>query len=210
MKKILYYFLVLLLLILGFVVFTNIRVKSYAKDKLYSDVQKIPKNKVGLLLGTSKYLKGGGLNPFFKNRVEAAVTLFNHHKIDYILVSGDNRHVSYNEPRELQRALLNRGIPQECIVFDFAGFRTLDSVVRAHLVFGLDSITLISQKFHNERALYIAEKYNMSTIGFNAEDPENWSQKVYWREYLAKTKSYLDILLNVQPKFLGDPIPVGE
>ncbi len=207
MKKALYSVLALFFLIILFIGFTNWYVQLSARGKLYSSPDEIPKNKVGLLLGTSHYLKSGGINPFFKNRVDAAETLFKSGKIEYILVSGDNRHVSYNEPRDLKNALLKRGIPKDKIVLDFAGFRTLDSVIRAHLVFNQDSLTIISQKFHNERALYIAEKNGITAIGFNAQDPANWS-KVYWREVFAKTKSFLDILTHKKPKFLGESIPI--
>lgn len=207
MKKAFYGITLLLIAGIAFIGYTNWRIRSAAEGKLYSSISEIPKNRVGLLLGTSNYLKGGGVNPFFKNRIDAAVALFKAGKIEYILVSGDNRHVSYNEPRDLKNALLKRGIPDNKIVLDFAGFRTLDSVVRAHLVFGQDHITIISQKFHNQRALYIAQNNDLQAIGFNAEDPENWS-KVYWRELFAKTKSYLDILTNKRPKFLGESISI--
>src|SRR5699024_6999105 len=120
----------------------------FAKGQTCSSVEEIPQNKVGLLLGTSQYLKGGGVNPFFKYRIEAAVELYNHGKIDFILVSGDNKHSSYNEPRDFKQALITAGIPDDKIILDYAGFRTLDSVIRANKVFGQDSITIISQQFH--------------------------------------------------------------
>lgn len=205
MKKVFSIIGLISFLSIAFILFTNWQVKKSSGEYLYNEVNKIPKNKVGLLLGTARYLKGGGVNPFFKNRIDAAVRLFHAHKIDFILVSGDNKHESYNEPRELRRALVSRGIPEDHIILDFAGFRTLDSVIRSHLVFGQDSITIISQKFHNERALYIAQKNDIKAVAFNAKDPDKWT-KVYWREYLAKTKSYLDNLFHKQPKFLGDPI----
>ncbi len=205
MKRVIYCFIAAIIFTIGFISYTNWHIKQVADKKLYSFASEIPKNKVGLLLGTAQYLKGGGINPFFKNRIDAAVFLFRMHKIDYILVSGDNRHVSYNEPRDFKKALLKKGIPEDRIVLDYAGFRTLDSVIRAHLVFGQESFTVISQKFQNERAIYIAEKNGISVIGFNAKDPEQWS-KVYWREFLARAKSYVDIAFHKKPKFLGEPI----
>ena len=82
--------------------------------------------------------------------------LFQAGKISRILVSGDNRRMNYNEPVEMRKALIAHGIPDSVIVMDFAGIRTLDSVIRAKKVFGQDRFTIISQRFHNERALYIA------------------------------------------------------
>lgn len=189
------------------VLYTNLSVRVFAKDKTFTSVNDIQKNKVGLLLGTSQYLKGGGINPFFKYRVEAAVELYNHRKIDFILVSGDNKHLSYNEPRDFKNALMAKGIPSDKIMLDYAGFRTLDSVIRAYKVFGQDSITVISQKFHNQRAIYIAQNNNIAAIGFNAKDPQG-KPRVYLREYLAKTKAYFDILFDTEPKFLGDSIEI--
>ena len=205
MKKIILLFISLILLGFLTVLYTNISVYIFAKDKTFSAVENIPKNKVGLILGTSQYLKSGGLNPFFQYRIEAAVKLFNHQKIDFILVSGDNKHHSYNEPEAFKKVLIEKGIPKEKIVLDYAGFRTLDSVIRAQKVFGQNSFTVISQNFHNQRAIYIARKNDIEVIGFDAKDPTG-KTNVYWREYFAKTKAYFDILWEKQPKFLGDPI----
>jgi SanA protein len=109
---------------------------------------------VGLVLGTSQYLKNGYLNWYFKYRIEATVELYKKGKIDFILVSGDNSHKNYDEPTAFKNELIKRGIPADQIYLDYAGFRTLDSVVRAKEIFGQTSITIISQKFHNERAIY--------------------------------------------------------
>jgi len=207
MKKLFRLLIILLCLPILVVLYTNLSVYVFAKNQTYSSVEEIQKNKVGLLLGTSQYLRGGGINPFFKYRIEAAVELFNQGKIDFILVSGDNKHSSYNEPRDFKNALIKEGIPDDKIILDYAGFRTLDSVIRAHKVFGQDSITIISQKFHNQRAVYIARKNDMTAIGFNAKDPQGKPQ-VYLREYFAKTKAYFDVLLDKEPRFLGDPIEI--
>lgn len=127
------------------------------------------------------------------------------------MVSGDNGHVSYNEPKEFRKELIKRGIPKEKIYLDYAGFRTLDSMVRAKEVFGLEEVTVISQQFHNERAIYIAKKNGLEAIGFNAQDVQGYSGfKVKTREALARTKVFLDLFLNVQPKFLGEKIAIGE
>lgn len=191
------------------IMLTNTIVHYTAAKQTYDQVQDIDKNKVGLLLGTARYHKLGGENLFFKYRIEAAVKLFNNRKIDFILVSGDNAHLSYNEPRELKRALIQRGIPGDKIIMDYAGFRTLDSVVRAKKVFGQDEITIISQEFHNIRALYLAQKFGIEAVAFNAETPK-LNTRIRIREYLAKTKAYLDGLLKVKPKFLGEPIEIAE
>lgn len=136
----------------------------------------------------------------------AASQLFKSGKIDYILVSGDNRHESYNEPRLMKRALIKAGVPAERIVFDFAGISTLDSVIRARKVFLLKSATFISQGFQNERALFIADKYDLKAVGFNAINPTtSFINRVGIREFFARIKCVFDVyILDSQPKFLGN------
>lgn len=192
------------------IVTNSFLISQKAEKHLYSKLTDIPKNKVGLLLGTSKYMPKGGINLYYAYRIDAAVALFEAGKIDYILVSGDNRHSSYNEPGMFKKDLIKRGIPEDNIVLDYAGFRTLDSVIRANKVFGQDNITIISQEFHNERALYIAIKIGINAIAFNARDVNDSHEiKTQLREYLARSKAYLDVLFNAQPKFLGDKIKIG-
>ena len=132
----------------------NVQVTKETKNLLYTQVAEVPAHKVGLLLGTNPYLKSGAPNKYFLYRIEAAVALYKAGKIEYILVSGDNHRNDYNEPEEMKQALMARGIPEEHIILDYAGFRTLDSVVRAKEVFGNDTFIVISQRFHNERALF--------------------------------------------------------
>ena len=135
---------------------------SDARHYTYDDVDAVPYNRVALVLGTSKYLIGGSPNHYFKYRIKAAAELYNNGKVDYILVSGDNATVQYNEPRQMRRALIQAGIPASAIYSDYAGFRTLDSIVRAKEVFGQARFTVVSQAFHNERAIFIARHFGAS------------------------------------------------
>lgn len=210
-KKVLKWGIVILFLAALFLVFiSNYSIQRTTKNKTFAYTSQIEKNRVGLLLGTAKYYKGGGINLYFKYRIEAAVALYKSNKIDYILVSGDNSSMSYNEPMTIKKELVKRGIPEEVIYLDYAGFRTLDSVIRAKEVFGQTKITVISQQFHNERAIYIAERNGLEAIGFNAKDIEgSGGYKVKLREYFARTKAFLDIIFHVEPKFYGEPIYIG-
>jgi SanA protein len=187
----------------------NHLINSFAEGKTYSHTSEIPKNKVGLLLGTSKKIKGGHSNPYYTNRIAATVKLYNANKIDFVLVSGDNGSIYYNEPTTMKKDLIAKGIKPEHIFLDYAGFRTLDSMVRAKEVFGLQGVTVISQKFHNERAIYLAEKKGLKAIGFNAMDISIESGlRVQLREYFARVKVFLDLGLKVQPRFYGDKISI--
>lgn len=178
-----------------------------AKDKLYNDVNAIPKNQVGLLLGTSKYTSNNTINLYYKYRLEAAYLLYKNKKVERILISGDNSTSYYDEPSTFKQDLINLGIPEDKIILDYAGFRTLDSVIRANKIFGLDSFTIISQKFHNQRAIYLAQHYNLNVIAFNAKDVKRrYGLRTKAREYLARTKAIIDVIINTQPKFLGPKI----
>ena len=177
----------------------------------YQNVEQIPYNKVAVILGTSKYLLDGRRNEYFANRITAAAELYRSGKASYFLVSGDNATRSYNEPREMRRELLKAGIPAERIYSDYAGFRTLDSIVRANAVFGQRSFTIVSQGFHNERAIFVARHFGINAIGFNAKDVDAYSGlKTRTRELMARVLCLVDLyLLDKQPKFLGEPVPIG-
>lgn len=185
-------------------------VTSSTRAQIYTDISEMPKNKVGLLLGTSKYLSNGGINPYYQYRINAAVALFNAGKIAYILVSGDNSAVNYNEPERMKRDLVARGIPEERVFLDHAGFRTLDSILRCKDVFGENNFTIISQPFHNERALFIANRKGISAVAYNAKDVDGQNGfKVLFREKLARVRMLFDLLLNTQPKYFGPRIIIG-
>ncbi|MBQ4679518.1 SanA/YdcF family protein [Aeromonas dhakensis] len=184
---------------------------SDARHYTYDDVNVVPYNRVALVLGTSKYLIGGSPNHYFKYRIKAAAELYNNGKVDYILVSGDNATVQYNEPRQMRRALIQAGIPASAIYSDYAGFRTLDSIVRAKEVFGQAHFTVVSQAFHNERAIFIARHFGIEAVGFNAVDPSAYQGiKTRVREVFARLMGLLDLyVLDKGPKFLGEPIVIG-
>ena len=121
----------------------------------------------------------------------------------------DNRRHNYNEPQAMKDSLVNRGIPKESLVLDFAGLRTLDSMVRSKEVFGQDSVTVISQQFHNERAIYLARHYGIHAIGYNAKDVSAYEGlKTRMRELLARVKVFVDFFINKQPRHLGEKIEI--
>lgn len=209
MRKKVKILLVLIVAALVFIAISNYAIESYAQEKTYNEVSAIQKNKVGLVLGTSKTLQNGRINLYFKYRIEATVALYKAGKIEFVLVSGDNSTLSYDEPTDFKEALIKKGIPEHKIFLDYAGFRTLDSVIRAKEIFGQEKITIISQEFHNERAIYLAGKNDIEAIGFNARDvSRRYGLKVQLREYLARTKVFFDMLLGVEPKFLGEKIEI--
>ncbi|HFS67900.1 MAG TPA: vancomycin high temperature exclusion protein [Flavobacteriia bacterium] len=208
-KKMLILLIFIIPIILVFA--ANYIIEKNAENKTFSNLTQIKKNKVGLVLGTAKKLKNGRINLYFKYRVDATVALYKEGKIDFVLVSGDNGTKNYDEPSDFKNELIKKGIPENKIFLDYAGFRTLDSIVRAKEIFGQTSLTVISQKFHNERAIYLAEKNGISAIGFNAKDVNRkYGLKTKIREYFARTKAYFDIIFKVKPKFLGKKIKIQD
>ena len=189
-----------LVAILILVLICDYLVTSNAKGKVYDDVEAIPYREVGLLLGTTPQTRiGRVVNRFFVFRIDAAEKLYKAGKISVILISGDEDSLDgVNEVESMKEALMARGVPEYAIMLDGKGFRTLESIVRANKVFGLHSFTLISQKFHNERALYQAEHLDLDIndpIAFNAESPRSAMALItYAREYLARVKLFMDVL----------------
>jgi SanA protein len=207
LKKWGYIFLAFFLMLISFIYFCNSAIENAARGKLYSDTNTIPYNKVALVLGTSKYLSKNKINPFYTYRIQAAVELFRSGKIKYLIVSGDNGRREYNEPEMIRADLMLAGVDSSRIFLDYAGFRTFDSVVRLKEVFGQDSVTIISQPFHNPRALYIAQREGIYAIGFNAMDVSvSQGIRTRVREILARVKVFVDYLFGKKPKYLGKKI----
>jgi len=183
------------------------------RGRLYDQIRNTPVREVGLLLGTSDKQGNGNSNPFFEYRIAAAAELYKAGKVRHLLVSGDNHRRGYDEPALMKAALLAAGVPESAITLDCAGFRTLDSVVRAKEVFGLSQFTIISQRFHDQRALLIAQHYDIDAIGFCAADVAlRYGIKIQIREAFARVKAVLDLyVLHTQPKFLGprEKIPLA-
>lgn len=203
----------LVLLILAGLLFTagaNAYIVYRNSDRLYTDVATVPVREVGLVLGTSRYLANGQPNLHFANRIAAAAALYHAGKVRHLLVSGDHHRAYYNEPAMMTAALLAAGVPASAITRDEAGLRTLDSVVRAQEIFGVTSCTIITQRFHNTRALEIARAHHFDAIGFCAADPA-YPDSVgpQMREVLARVAAVLDLyVLHRQPHFLGSPEPI--
>lgn len=207
--KILVTGLILTILVIVSVFIINNRVTNFAKGRTYYKTGHIPHRRVGLLLGTGRVVSTGQMNLYYLYRIRATVALFKAHKIDIILISGDNSRKDYDEPSMMKTDLMAQGIPEERIHLDYAGFRTLDSMVRCKEIFGQNKVTVISQHYHNERAIYIAHKKGIDAIGFNAIDVGgSYGIKNHTREKLARVKMILDLLLNKQPKYLGEKIKI--
>lgn len=195
----------------AFALWADGHIEQMAAGRVYDDLAALPHREVAVVLGTSKYSRGR-LNSFYVGRIRAAAELYHAGKVDGILVSGDNGTVEYNEPDEMRADLIALGVPAEHVTADYAGFRTLDSIYRAGDVFGLDSYIVVSQPFHIERALYLADQKGHDVIGYAARGPQGVHfQRNRAREVLARAKAVLDVeILNLGPKYLGEPVYVNR
>jgi len=199
----------IVVLFLGVVAYANLTAMWASRGRLFTDVSALPATKVGLVFGTTDRWE----NPYFRYRMDAAVEVWEAGKLETLIVSGDNdSDPYYNEPEKMKLALVERGIPADRIVCDPKGLRTLDSVVRAKEIYGTNSILLISQRFHNERGIYLAQANGIDAYGFNARDVESQAGlRTKVREIGARVKMWLDVnFLNTRPTHLGKRIELPK
>ncbi len=189
-----------------FVFVTNLWVVQSSRDRIYS-VDSVRKNDLALVLGTSKRTSSGGENRFFKERMTTAATLHAQGTIRHILVSGDNGSKYYNEPIDMLNALGDLHIPDSVISLDYAGFRTLDSVVRSKQVFGQDKLLIVTQEFHCYRSLFIADYFGIEAVAVSADDGGPIGLTLATREVFARTMAVLDLyVLQRKPRYLGEKV----
>jgi SanA protein len=208
-KKLKWIIAFLFILVIVIITIANNKIDKSANGLVYNDLDQIPHNKVGLLLGTSKLLKSGQTSLFFTNRIKATVDLFHARKIDFIVASGDNSKKDNNEPLDMKNELVKLGIPENKIFIDYGGYRTYESVIRLNKVFGQKRFTIISQDFHNRRAIYISQQMDLQAIGFNAKDVDSFTGfKAKLREKFARVKVFIDFIVKKEPKSLEQQIEI--
>ncbi|MGH8441353.1 MAG: SanA/YdcF family protein [Nevskiaceae bacterium] len=164
---------------------------------LYKDSSLMPDNEVGLVLGCSPFVSTGKPNPQFRGRMQAAAELYRLGKVKRLILSGANPDSRYNEPRKMRDALLELGVPSEAMVLDFAGDSTYESITRAQIVFGLTELTLVTQKYHAYRALFLARKTGLRAVAYQApiEGVSGADFRHPPREVFARVLAVFDILV---------------
>jgi SanA protein len=201
--------LLALIVIVGVLAFSNWKIPHDTKAYIYDNADSIPPQKAALVLGAARYV-GNRPNLYFTYRIQAAKELYEAGKVKAFVVSGDNSRNDYNEAHDMRDALIEAGIPDSIIHCDYAGLRTLDSVVRMNEIFGQDSFIIVSQRFHNERAIFLAQHYGLTAYGYNAKDIglSRFSYRTKIRELFARVKVFVDIITGKEPKYLGEPIEI--
>lgn len=186
-----------------------------SRARIYTNLADIPPAKAGLVLGSSRLLRDYVANPYFQNRITAAAALYHVGKVEYLIVSGNQARGGrprggYDEPADMRSALIEAGVPADRIYRDYAGFRTLDSVLRARLVFGQDRVIVVSQQFHLARALFLAERHGIQDDGYEAQAvPQRYAAKTQIREVAARVAALIDVTINTPPRFVGKPVELG-
>jgi len=210
-KRVLRGAVISVVILIIFVITSNSWVIISTRSQILKDAQHLQNSGVALVLGTSHRMISGVPNPFFQNRISAAANLYRDGKAVHFILSGDNRSRYYNEPMEMKKALMKQDVPASAITLDYAGLRTLDSIVRCKEIFGQSKIIIITQPFHSYRALFISNYYHMDAVALVAKEPtQQISAQVYFREYLARTKAILDLyVLGTEPRHLGDKEPLS-
>lgn len=188
-----------------FMTVANIVVVMNSSSRIKGQLDELSKARIALVLGTSKSTRYGTENLFFSDRMKAAADLFHDGKVKHIIVSGDNRSKYYNEPQDMLESLLELGVPSEAITLDYAGLRTLDSIVRCKEIFDQDDIIIVTQKFHAYRAVFIAKHYDITSQAYSANYESELYASLFIRELIARSLSVIDLyLLNKSPKYLGE------
>jgi len=196
--------------ILGFlfVMGLNFYIDKTTSKFIFNDVSKISKSYTGLVLGAKVY-SDGNLSVILKDRVEAALELYNAKKINRFLLSGDHGRVNYDEVNSMKAFLIEKGVPTSDIFLDHAGFDTYNSIYRAKKIFKAEDIIIITQGFHVKRAVYIAQKLGLKVTGFTADKHKyGIAKRMYLREKVANFKAFLEIVVHRKPKYLGKTIPI--
>ncbi|MGH2644062.1 MAG: SanA/YdcF family protein, partial [Chitinophagaceae bacterium] len=187
---------IILLVIVGIAACYYI-IKWTASSNLYAEIDKLPFVETALILGTAKLTQKGGTNHFFEYRMDAAELIFKNHKAVSFIVSGAGKqHLMTTEAEDMKMSLTNRGIPEGIIITDDTGYRTWDSLWQCLHTFNCNQVTVVSQRFHIERAIFIGRNQGMQVVGFCAKDVTGKiAYKMFLRECLARVKCILDCYL---------------
>ncbi|MCR4306647.1 MAG: YdcF family protein [Candidatus Yonathbacteria bacterium] len=193
-----------LLIVVIFVI--NIVIYLGTKPYIYDDATEASNVEVALIPGAAIF-QDGALSSIFIDRADMAIRVYQEGKVSKILVSGDNSTVSHNEVNPVRLYLISKGIPDQDIFLDHAGFDTYSTMYRARDIFGVTSVLIATQSFHLPRAVFIARRLGIVAYGVNA-DVGHMLFRNYVREALANEKAVLNLIFHRKPKYLGDTIPI--
>lgn len=197
--------------LLGFIIISNVIVVAISSQKTYDTIANTPTKPVALVLGTSSHTTQGHANRYFSERMETAAKLYKSNKVKKIIVSGDHRSRYYNEPHKMKKTLINHGVPSNIIIIDDAGYNTIESILRLKQVFSFEEVIIVSQKYHNFRAVFMALAQGIDAVAINADAQDSQAGfKQLFREFLARPKAIFDVVIRRKPTFLGKQLTPEE
>lgn len=206
MKRFFFFIVKGFCLLIIFILVVNVIIYVKTKPYIYKDVTEAPNAQVALIPGAA-ILQDGTLSSIFIDRADMAIKLYETKKVSKILVSGDNSTISHNEVNPVRLYLISKGIPDQDIFLDHAGFDTYSAMYRARDIFGVSSILITTQSFHLPRAVFIARWLGIKAYGANA-DIGHILFRNYVREVFANEKAIFNLIFNREPKYLGEKIPI--
>jgi len=201
-RQILYFSIAILVILAIIVALCNISVDRNAEGRTFSNINDVPTMQTALLLGTNPKTRDGKRpSSFYLARINATAELYKHGKFRQLIISGDRRE-GYDEPQTMRHDLIERGVPDSIIMMDGQGYRTLLSLRNSKQYFGIHDMIIISQKWHNERSIFLADKMNIKAVGYNADDVHH--PRAIWthiRELLARVKLFIDLYVTHREDF---------
>ena len=201
-RQILYFSIAILVILAIIVALCNISVDRNAEGRTFSNINDVPTMQTALLLGTNPKTRDGKRpSSFYLARINATAELYKHGKFRQLIISGDKRE-GYDEPQTMRHDLIERGVPDSIIMMDGQGYRTLMSLRNSKQYFGVHDMIIISQKWHNERSIFLADKMNIKAVGYNADDVRH--PRAIWthiRELLARVKLFIDLYVTHREDF---------
>ncbi|MFA5611729.1 MAG: ElyC/SanA/YdcF family protein [Anaerolineaceae bacterium] len=175
-----------------------------------SSLETVPPKPVVLVPGAGLNSSGGPSAPL-QDRLDAAIELYRQGKVQKLLLSGDNSGTYYNEPAAMQAYALSQGVPEEDLVLDYAGRRTYDTCYRAHHIFGLDEVIIVTQAYHLPRALFLCGNTGLDPIGIPVQQSRYLrSRYIFWnvREVFATVAAWIDVYMLKPIPILGEMEPI--
>ena len=203
-KKAIYFFLFLLISVLGI----NFYVKYNSNKLCYKYSENIPKCEIAIVFGAG--INENIPSKYLKDRLDAGIKLYKNKKVEKLLLSGDNGNDEHDEILVMKNYCYQNGVDTTKIYVDYAGFDTYSTMYRAKEIFKIKRAILISQNYHLDRAVYIGNALEVQSFGFIADEGEYNQYKINSiREYLAVVKSVIDVNRNRKPRFLGTIIDIN-
>jgi SanA protein len=191
------------------VAIVNYYVKSKTDSLIYTTQNNLLKTEVGIIFGAG--INGNKPSKYLKDRLDAGISLYKSHKIEKILLSGDNGNDEHDELTVMKNYCYKHGVDTTKIYIDYAGFDTYSTMYRAKYIFKINKAILISQKYHLNRAIYLGNKLGVKSTGYSANVGDyNGYKYVTTREYLSVFKSVLDVMRNRKPHFLGQEVNINK